>query len=287
MEERQVKMKEKMRLGVIIQHDGEHTEENFRRAAQLGFTTCQFSSGPQDIHSPDEARRVLSFCTKYNITITAVIGGWSGPQAWNFSYGPLTLGLVPTAYRGMRMMELYSVIDFAALLCVPYVNTHVGFIPENPHDSVYHELISVLQELCRYARHKNVSFAMEMGQETPVTILRTILDTKCTNIGVNLDPANLLMYGKANPVDAIDIIGKYVYGVHGKDGEYPTNPYELGREMPIGKGKVDFPALLKKLHACGYVGAITIEREIPQGEDQKQDILAGKSFLEEIIYSIA
>ena len=64
---------------------------------------------------------------------------------------------------------------------------------------------------------------------------------------MNLDTANLILYGKANPVDALDVFGRYVRGVHAKDGLYPTNGSELGREVPIGEGKVDFPILISKL----------------------------------------
>ncbi|KYH38344.1 MAG: hypothetical protein AYL31_011640 [Candidatus Bathyarchaeota archaeon B26-1] len=87
------------------------------------------------------------------------------------------------------------------------------------------------------------------------------------------------MYGKANPVDALDIIGTYVRGVHAKDGEYPTNGRELGKEKPIGEGRVDFPALISKLKALGYRGALTIEREI-SGPQQIEDIKRAKAYLE-------
>jgi len=91
------------------------------------------------------------------------------------------------------------------------------------------------------------------------------------HLGINLDPANLLMYGKANPVDALDVFGQYVMGVHAKDGEYPTNGRELGVEKPLGEGRVGFPELIAKLKALGYTGALTIEREI-SGPKQVEDI---------------
>ena len=79
------------------------------------------------------------------------------------------------------------------------------------------------------------------------------------------------MYGKANPVDALDIIGTYVRAVHAKDGEYPTNGRQLGVEKPLGEGKVNFPLLISKLQSLGYSGAVTIEREI-SGSQQIEDI---------------
>jgi sugar phosphate isomerase/epimerase len=94
--------------------------------------------------------------------------------------------------------------------------------------------------------------------------------------------ANLLLYGKANPCDAVDIFGDYVRGVHAKDGEYPTDPAYLGVEKRIGDGRANFPVLIKKLMEHGYNGSITIEREI-SGEKQIEDIIYAKKFLEDII----
>ncbi len=83
-------------------------------------------------------------------------------------------------------------------------------------------------------------------------------------------------------VDALDLIGKYVRDVHGKDGLYPTNGRELGKETPLGAGKVNFPRLVARLKELGYDGPITIEREI-SGEEQKRDIISAKAILEQLI----
>ena len=101
---------------------------------------------------------------------------------------------------------------------------------------------------------------------------------------VNLDTANLILYGKGDPVAALDVIGKYVRGLHAKDGLYPTDPKNLGEEVAIGKGKVDFAEVMRKLHALHYTGPITIEREI-SGARQEDDIRASISYLQRLIDS--
>ena len=136
--------------------------------------------------------------------------------------------------------------------------------------------------MANYVKANGQYFLFETGQETPVTLLRTIEDIGTDNLGINLDPANLILYGKANPVDALDVFGKYVRDVHAKDGLYPTDGKHLGRETPLGEGKVDFPRLIAKLREVGYDGSLTIEREI-SGEQQLKDILRGKALLEELI----
>ena len=112
--------------------------------------------------------------------------------------------------------------------------------------------------------------------------MRMIQDVGADNQGVNFDLANLILYGKANPVDAIELLGSYVQGVHAKDGLWPANPKELGEEVPIGKGKVDFPRIIARLKELNYRGAVTIERET-SSPAQMEDVRAGKTYLEKLI----
>ena len=126
---------------------------------------------------------------------------------------------------------------------------------------------------------------METGQETPITMLRAIQDAGAGNIRVNLDTANLILYGKGELVGALDVLGRYVRGLHAKDGMYPNEPKKLGREVAIGQGRVNFPGVIKRLHELNYSGPITIEREI-SGPRQESDIRQSKLFLEEIISQI-
>ena len=97
-----------------------------------------------------------------------------------------------------------------------------------------------------------------------------------------MDTANLLLYGKANPVDALDVFGKYVMDVHAKDGIYPVDGKELGEEKKIGDGKVNFEKLIPRLKEVGYDKTLIIEREI-SGDQQIVDIKNAKVFLEELI----
>jgi len=109
-----------------------------------------------------------------------------------------------------------------------------------------------------------------------------IQDVGLDNVFVNLDLANLILYGKGNPVDAMDVIGHLVRGIHAKDGLFPTDPRQLGKEVPIGTGRVDFPGVFKKLKRVNYSGSITIEREI-SGEQQTKDIIQSKIYLQNLI----
>ncbi len=275
-----------MRVGVTVDlSSGASLEGQLKRLKELGMNSCQLVCWEREMLTPEVAEQVNAAMDKYQVEITAFWCGWEGPRDWNFYDGQLTLGLVPEAYRFRRMEMLMEGSDFASRIHVGDVVTHAGYMPENPYDPHYPGVLVALKKIAARCRKNGQYFLFETGQETPVTLLRVMQDMECDNVGINLDPANLIMYGKANPVDALDVFGKYVRGVHGKDGLYPTNGRELGPEVPLGEGKVDFPRLLAGLSRLGYQGDITIEREI-SGEQQTLDIIRGKEFLENIIREI-
>jgi L-ribulose-5-phosphate 3-epimerase len=112
-----------------------------------------------------------------------------------------------------------------------------------------------------------------------------IRDVAMPNLAVGLDTANLILYGKANPVDAVDILGPHIRSIHAKDGRWPTDPNELGKEVLIGQGLVDFRQVFTKLHRLGYAGAVTIERET-SGPEQIEDVRQEKLYLERILSEV-
>jgi sugar phosphate isomerase/epimerase len=266
-----------IRLGVLVPLQ-ENPQDSIRAVQDLGFPTCQVSCWDPQRVTADMAEALRGAAHAAGIEITTLWAGTPGRRVWNFVEGPATIGLVPPETRAERLAALKRGADIAAWAGLPSITTHVGFIPENPGDPNYPPVVEALRDLAAYCSSKELEFWFETGQETPVTLLRTIQDIGLPNLGINLDPANLLMYGKANPLDALDVFGAYVRGVHAKDGEYPTNGRELGQEQPLGEGRVNFPALIAKLEALGYTGALTIEREIG-GAQQVADIQRGKELL--------
>ena len=271
------------KIGVLISlREGTDMVAEMKKVKDMGCDCCQITVWNTALYTDEKAREITEAATACGVEISTLWAGWSGPKEWNFTGGPDTLGIVPAAYRMQRTEEILRGVDFAVRLGVSRVATHVGFLPENVNDPAYHGVLAALRYIVKYCRKCGVSFLFETGQETPVTLLRVIEDVGLDNLAVNLDPANLILYGKANPIDALDVIGKYVRDVHGKDGLYPTDGRELGRETPLGEGMVDFPRFVARLKELGYDGAITIEREI-SGEAQIKDILTAKAILETLI----
>lgn len=155
-------------------------------------------------------------------------------------------------------------IDFCAMAEIPAMHSHFGFIPEDPSSEQYKDFIKVMQDLANYAKQRGVMIYFETGQETPTTLIRAIKDIATGNVFINCDLANLLMYGKANSLDAVKQFGSLIKEFRAKDGRYPdpNNPYELGAEVPIPTGEVNFPAVIAELKKQGFQGALTIECEL-------------------------
>jgi len=267
-----------LRLGVIAH--GPDADAAIARVRRLNFSNCQVYL--EDRTDAAAAARLRQALEKYHIEATSLIVTGPGPEVYDFVKGPATIGLVPRQYRPARLARMKQGSDFAKRAGIPGVQGHCGFIPENPSDPLFGEVVLALKEVAAHCKQNGQTFRCETGQETPVTLVRAIRAAGLDNIGVNFDAANLILYGKGNPVDALDILGPYVMGVHAKDGRYPTDPSQLGEEVPIGEGKVDFPRLIQRLKEVKYRGPITIEREI-EGPQQDEDIRASKAYLEKLI----
>src|SRR5277367_98707 len=274
-----------MALGLMIQ-PASGAEAAIARVKELGLPTCFLSlDGYIGKFSVSLANEIRGYLDEYGVTATSAEVVGPGRLVWDFLDGPSTIGLVPLATRTARIDALRQTSDFAKLLGIERVQTHCGFLPENPRDPLYGEVVEAIRTVADHCAGNGQDFLMETGQETPTTLKRAIVDVNRPNLGVGLDTANLILYGKANPVDAVSMIGPHVKSVHAKDGKWPTDPMKLGEEVLIGTGCVDFAAVFKSLHKLGYGGAITIEREI-SGPQQIEDVKKEKAYLERVIAQV-
>lgn len=269
-------------IGVLVNINKEvNVLKEFEKIKELQLQSCQVCVWEPDLYTDENAALINSAVKQTGVQISALWAGWTGPCFWNFYEGPATLGLVPSAYRHTRLKELMAASGFAEKIGVTDIITHVGFLPENPNDPDFMGVVAALKYLAGYMKNKNQFFLFETGQETPTTLMRAIESVGTGNLGINFDTANLILYGKANSVDAANIFGKYVRNLHCKDGEFPTGGTELGVERALGQGKANIAEVLRILKGCGYSGPLTIEREI-QGEEQIKDIKDARDLLTDI-----
>ncbi|MDY3070058.1 MAG: sugar phosphate isomerase/epimerase [Parabacteroides sp.] len=270
----------KISIGVIL-YNSDNIESSLKELKDLGFATCQLAYNNKfDEHF---AKRLKKASIESGIKVTTVIGVPGKYSTWNFKEGPSTIGLVPELERDEKIYEYKKMIDFCVVSNIPAIHSHFGFIPEDPKSQLYVDFIKTMKELSSYAKDKGIMIYFETGQETPITLVRAIKDIGTGNIFVNCDLANLLMYGKANAVDAVRIFGNLIKEVHAKDGKYPdpNKPYELGVEVNIPNGDVNFPAVIKQLKEQDFSGSITIECEL--NGNHREYIIKTKEYLQKLI----
>lgn len=275
---------EVMPLGVFTSL-GDDPLEKFKAVVDMGFTNCQLGNPPGKYvygpEAPEWTGKVKDALAETGVRITSVFIMFQGHK-WNRVEGPPTIGFVPEDKRARRAIHACRVSNWAREAGIDAVTSHVGFIPEDPNDAAYPPLVEFLREFVQYCRDNGQWFIYETGQETPATLRRAIEDVGEKNQGINLDPANLLLYGKGQPLEAVEVFGEYVRNTHCKDGRWPEgDDVKLGKETPLGEGDVHFEKLIPALYAKGFRGPLTIEREI-SGPQQAEDIKRAAAILKDI-----
>jgi len=268
-----------MPIGVVV--SGKDPLTSLGKVKSLGLFTCQMSVPPEEWWSKERIELIKKTVKEKKIVITSLICGFEGESYRDIPTIKRTVGLLNPEMQEKRVLRVFSYSDFATELGIEVIQAHIGFIPEDRNNPDYKGLVIALQKITDYCKENNQSFALETGQEKALILSRFIEDVNRLNIGVNFDPANMLLYDADDPIKALDVLGKYVIGVHCKDGKRPERKGELGKEYPLGEGDVGIENFIDKLKKIGYIGPLTIEREI-SGEKQMGDILEAKKLLEKI-----
>jgi sugar phosphate isomerase/epimerase len=250
----------------------------------LSVTTVQLHTPQKTSRTPQKAKEFLTRLSDFGLRITVVFGGFEGESYADIPTVKKTVGLVPPETRAARTREMREIADFTRLLEVDAVGLHLGFVPHDTSDPMYHEVVAVAGQLCDHCRTLGQNLHLETGQEPADVLLRFLCDVGCDNLFINFDPANMILYGCGEPIAALKQLGRYVRSVHCKDAVWSAKPgIEWGAEVPLGEGDVGMEAFLRTLNEIGYAGPLTIEREIPrEPERQKTEIGRGIRLLEEL-----
>ena len=253
-------------------------------ARDLGVPTIQVHAPHRQTRTPEAATQFLEKCRNHGIEITCVFGGFDGESYADIPTTHRTVGLVPAETRRERTDEMKEIADFAKLLGVDTVALHVGFIPHDTSDPLYGEVLTVTREVLDHCQANGQNLHLETGQETADGLLQFLGDVQRDNLYINFDPANMILYGTGEPLEALRKVGHRVRSVHCKDGTWAANPgQEWGAEVPLGQGDVGMEAYLQTLLELGYRGPLTIEREIPQEpERQKEEIGSAVALLNQL-----
>jgi sugar phosphate isomerase/epimerase len=246
------------------------------RAGQLGF--------PGELSLDGAAERWDDALTAERFIAVTAVCSYTGEDYADIPTVQRTVGLVPSATRPERIARTKAVSDVAKKLAIDSVACHIGFVPEGATDPVYAQIRDVTREICDYCGANGQFFTLETGQEPAKVLLKFIQDVERPNLKINFDPANMILYGTGDPVEALDVLGGDVISVHCKDGDWPPRdqPAALGTERALGEGSVDFPAFISKLKEIGYRGLLSIEREGAEPAQRVRDIRQAIALLERL-----
>jgi sugar phosphate isomerase/epimerase len=265
---------EKWPIGVFTSIDaglGVHLDV----AQELGIHTVQVHSPHAGTRNQAAADAFLKRIAAANITVTCVFGGFEGESYADIATTARTVGLVPEATRAARAAEMKEISDFTRLIGCDTVGMHIGFVPPRGTPS-YKSLLEITQDLLDHVARNGQKLHLETGQETADHLLEFIHDVERENLFINFDPANMILYGTGNPIEALKKVGHLVKSCHCKDAKWA--PAEVrgtawGQEVALGDGDVGMETYLRTLQEVGYTGPLTIEREIAHDRvRQKADI---------------
>ena len=255
-------------------------------AKELGIPTVQVHSPHAGTRTKAAAEQFLRQCGDAGIEITCVFSGFDGESYADIPTTARTVGLVPESTRQARAAEAKEISDFARLLGCGSIGMHIGFVPSDRSSSSYRGLLETTRNLLDHAANNGQKMHLETGQETADHLLEFIHDVDRTNLFINFDPANMILYGTGNPIEALKKVGHLVRSVHCKDAKWAAESVrgkEWGSEVAVGDGDVGMDTYLRTLKSVGYLGPLTIEREIAHDRDrQRKDIGTAVALLQKL-----
>lgn len=244
--------------------------------SELRVPTIQLHAPHSDKRNQESALAFSSQLREMGVRCTAVFGGFEGESYADIPTVVRTVGLVPESTRADRLEEMIQISDFAKWLGCDTVALHLGFIPHDPAADGYSPIVDVTRKLCDHCDNNSQFLHLETGQETAEGLLEFIHQVDRANLKINFDPANMILYGTGEPIEALRQVGAHVRSVHCKDAKWSDQPGETwGQEVPLGSGQVGMEAYLKALKEIGYTGPLTIEREIPQDPGRQKAEIGG------------
>jgi L-ribulose-5-phosphate 3-epimerase len=249
---------------------------------RLGIDVVQIACGDPHHAAWEEGDRLPEAARAAGFRMTGAMLGFPGEDYTTPQTIQKTGGFGDPATRAERLERFRWALDRTRALGLKDLMLHAGFLPE-PGDPDRKPFLDTLAKVSDLAREKGVAVAFETGQETADLLRRTLDELKCSNLGVNFDPANMLLYDKGDPIRAVEILGPDIHSVHVKDANRPTTPGQWGEEVPLGQGQVNIRRFVQTLQKVGYRGPLCIEREVGNQQQRLADVAQGVRYLRECL----
>jgi len=257
--------------------------DDFAEILALGVRSGQLGIGGGVDLTPEFTSHWKAILAQEHFSIATVVCAYEGESYSDIATVERTVGFIPRSTRDARERRTLAISDFAAALGVPGIACHIGFIPEDRTSPDYAAVLDITRRICDHAARHGQTFALETGQEPAESLLRFLEDAGRDNLKINFDPANMILYGTGDPIQAFELLARHVVSVHAKDGDWPTAPGQLGTERPLGSGSVNIPRFVEALKRHGFQGTVNVEHEIPDRARRLAEIRDAVSLLATLI----
>ena len=242
--------------------------ELIAKLQQIGISKIQLALDPlREGGAWADAKQQLA---DGGITIVGGMMGCVGEDYATLDAIRRTGGVVPDETWPQTWENIQAMAPIAKDLGVDYVTFHAGFLPEEPDDPNYDKLVGRLGQVADLYAALDITLGFETGQEEGPTLLGFLQRLAKPNVGVNFDPANIILYDKGDPIDALKVLVPYAKQCHIKDATKTSTTGEWGAEVVVGTGEMNWPAFFSVLAEAGFDGPLAIEREA--GDDRVGDI---------------
>lgn len=192
-----------------------------------------------------------------------------------------TGGLVPDEHWEANWRNIQEVVEIASRLRLSLVTFHAGFLPHDEKDPAFRKILERITRVADLFASRNLRLGFETGQETAETLGAFLRKLGRPNVGVNFDPANMILYDKGNPIEALRMLGPWLQQCHIKDANRTRVPGTWGDEVVVGTGQVDWAGFFRVLKELGFAGNLCLEREA--GNQRVEDLRAARTYLEKIV----
>lgn len=249
---------------------------------RLGIDVVQIACGDPHHAAWQEGEDMPKAALAAGFKLTGAMLGFPGEDYTTPQHIQKTGGFGDPATRPERLERFKWALDRTLALGLKDLMLHAGFLPE-PGDPDRKPFLDTLTKVSDLAKAKGITVGFETGQETADLLLLTLKDLNCSNLKVNFDPANMILYDKGDPIRAVELLGPYIRSVHVKDANRTKVPGTWGEEVPLGQGQVNIKNWIQTLKKIGYQGPLCIEREVGNQEQRVADIAHGIRYLKECL----
>ena len=249
------------------------------RLSEIGIRAIQLELDPM-FGAPDVWSAAESVFEKNSITAISGMLRSAGEDYTTLETIKQTGGITPDATWEENLKNFRAGALIASRLKLKLITLHAGFFPHKTEPD-YKKIKERLETIAGIFAEQNIALGLETGQETADELADVMQDLSCKNIGVNFDPANMLLYNKGNPVEALRTLAPWLLQIHIKDATRAKTPGAWGDEVPVGAGEVDWAEFFATLRDLNYNGNYAIEREA--GDQRVADIRTAREFVSKYI----